>query len=122
MPKDFKLDEKGNFIRDGKGGWATTDTAETAVRLQQEMHYGKWWGAPGRGSRNTDPRNLTASDRLAAAIDEERRTLRVLELDGRIADVRVIGEQPQPGRIVLRSTFRDVSTGETLRPERKIGR
>ena len=122
MPKDVKLDANGNLVRDGKDGFALVNTAETAVWLQHTIRYGKWWGAPHRGSQNTDPRNLTAGDKVAAAIDEERRTLRVLEQDGRITDVRVIGEQPQPGRVVTRATFRDVSTGETLRAKRNAGR
>lgn len=123
MPKDFKIDPvTGDFVRDGKGGWVLVETAETAVQLQLATRYRSWWRDPEKGSQLGDPRLLVGSNKVQAAQAEAQRALRVLERAGRIAQVQVIAEQPQPSRVVVQATFRDTSTGQQIKtPKRPLG-
>lgn len=114
MPKSFRINPlTGDFVRDGRGGWVLTDTAETAVQLQLVHHYRAWWGAPERGSRLHDPRVFTGN-KLQAVKAEAERAMRVLEQAGRIANVEMVVEQPQQGRIVIEIKARDTATGKAI--------
>jgi phage gp46-like protein len=121
MPKDFKIDPAtGDFVRDGKGGWMLVETAETAVQLQLATPYRSWWRDPEKGSQLGDIRLLVGGNKEQAAEAEAQRALRVLERAGRIANVQVIAEQPQPGRVAVQATFRDTSTGQQIKAP-KVG-
>jgi phage gp46-like protein len=120
MPKDFKIDPAiGDFVRDGEGGWVLVETAETAVQLQLATRYKSWWRDPEKGSQLGDIRLLAGSNKVQAAQAEAQRALRVLEQAGRIAQVQVIAEQSQPGRIAVQATFRDTSTGQQVKTKKQ---
>jgi phage gp46-like protein len=115
MPKSFRINPlTGDFVRDERGGWVLTDTAETAVQLQLVHHYRAWWGAPERGSRLQDPRSFTGANKVQAVKTEAERAMRVLEQAGRIANVEVVAEQTQPGRIAVEINARDTATGKAI--------
>ena len=46
--------------------------------------------------------------------------MRVLEQVGRIANVEVVAEEPQPGRIVIEIKARDTATGKAIAVKHRI--
>lgn len=121
MPTDVKFDpETHDLISDGKGSFVMTETAETMVMHQIICHYNEWWGDETLGSELWNLNNFQA-DPEASVPDEMKRALGVIVARGRISNLQVIAEVPQPGRVVAASTFRDVSTGQVATTYAKAG-
>lgn len=114
MPWDFKIDPiTRDFVRDGRGGWEHTETADTAVLHQLEIHYGTWWGDDAIGSRLHD-RALFASDPGPGVAAETTRALGLLVDEQLIGDVQVTAKEVKAGRVDGRTSYRLVETGQLV--------
>jgi hypothetical protein len=104
-----------DLVRDGAGGWQRTETGETAVRNQVEIHYNRWPYDPAIGSLLFDrSRFASAPGPLVAA--ELRRALGLLATEQVIADVAATATESsaKPGRVDARTTYRLVETGQAV--------
>lgn len=111
----------GDRIKDGRGGYVKTNTAEGLVRNQLLAHYQQAWQDPELGSRLHDRQRFQA----AAAVmieDETRRALERVVQAGRIAalDVKVVA--PKAGRVDGLTKFVDVSSGTVVSSKIPVGR
>ena len=121
MPYDLKFDPiTKDLIRDGKGSYVRTATAETMVMHQVLCHYGKSWHDELLGSRLYDLKFLQDRPEITGP-DEAKRALGVLAKRGRISNVEAIGEVPQVGRVNIATKFRDTSTGAIVAGATKVG-
>jgi hypothetical protein len=100
-----------DLVRDGAGGWLQTDTGDTAVLNQLEVHFGRWWGDPGVGSLLFD-RARFVSDPAVLVGAETRRALGLLVAEQYLADVDVQTRETQAGRVDGRTSYRVVETGQ----------
>lgn len=113
MPRDFKHDPiTGDLLRDGKGGFVYTTTAETSVRNQLLAHFGECWHDPELGSKLHDREALQANPAQLAKAEAER-ALGRLEDAGRITNVEVRAEE-SPGRVTVATRFADASTNQLV--------
>lgn len=116
MPgEDLLLDESGDYVDDGAGGFEMTTTAISAVRHQMLDRLGEWIGdtAAGRTHRGIAGRNNTQAEVIAEA-DSMRKALEELERDGLITDIRIETDLDARGRWGLLITCRDAGTGEAI--------
>ena len=121
MPLDRKFDPvTQDFIRDGRGGFEKTATAETSVMNQLLAHRGECWHDPELGSDLHDLEALQP-DPAVLAEQEARRALERLERSGRIANVEAVGTEPAPGRVDVQTKFRDTSTSQVVASHVKSG-
>lgn len=109
--REIKIDPTTNdLVRDGKGGYVYTESADTAVLHQLAIHFGADWLAPDDGSRIHDLQYFTgdSAERIKAEIE---RALGVLEARGRIGNIEVTAEQEAGGAVVATTRYRDTRTG-----------
>jgi hypothetical protein len=113
MPFDRKFDPiTGDMIRDGRGGFERTTTAETSVLNQLLARRGQFWGDPELGTEGLDAIDPTkpgqdAAQKMQVGLE------RLVQL-GRIADVVVTGSEPAVGRVRVDTRFRDTSTNQLV--------
>jgi phage gp46-like protein len=115
MALDLKFDPVTHDLIDGPGGtFEETDRADTAVYLQLTSHFREWWGDVDAGSLLHDLRRFQ-SDPAVLMRDEAMRALGLLEtVGGLIADVDVIVEEGQHGRLNVATRFRDIATSTLM--------
>lgn len=113
--RDRKLDPiTGDYIPDGRGGWQTTRTIQTAVHHQIHGERGRWAGDKDAGSEiHLLPKKNTESTMQRGA-DVIREALAVFEADGRATDVQVAVDRDQRGRQAFRASIRDTQSGEVV--------
>jgi hypothetical protein len=114
MPWSYARDPiTGDYIKDGKGGFVKTFTAENLVRNQTKAHFAACWHDPDLGSRLYDLEPFkTSPGPLVEA--ELRRTLARVEATGRIANVTARAQQTRAGRVDAVTSFVDTSTGQLV--------
>lgn len=112
---DQEIDqETRDYIDTDDGAWSETEDSRTAVMLQLEIEYGKWWVDPDAGSRiaemllSGDP---TDAETLAV---EVRRALGVLVGEGIIADLVVEVASEEWGFVELHLSYTDRASGSTV--------
>lgn len=114
MPWAWKRDPlTGDLIPDGKGGYVKTETAEVIVQNELLVHLETNWAAPRRGSLLHDLDRFKANPEVLVA-EEARRALANVEEQGRISNIEVRAEVPNPGRINVATRCRDTSTSQTI--------
>jgi phage gp46-like protein len=102
-----------DYVPDGKGGWATTETVQTAMYHQITGELDRWWGDPDAGSQLfTFRRAKLTKAALGRAANTLEVSLKALEDEGRIDQKRVTVEQDQVQRLVIASSAHDVQFGE----------
>lgn len=114
MAWDLKIDPiTQDFVRDGAGGWETTEHGDTAVLHQLVCHYDAWWGDQQLGSRLHD-RDLFTTAPAALVVAEVERALGVLIKDALIADLEVTAAEVGAGRVDVRTIYRLVASGQDV--------
>lgn len=114
MPFDRKFDPvTQDFVRDGRGGYERTATAETSVLNQLLAHRGECWHDPELGSDLHDLEALQA-DPAALAGASARTALERLERLGRITAIEVEASEPAVGRVRVDTKCRDTSTSQVV--------
>lgn len=102
-----------DLIDDGAGGWTRTETGDTAVLNQLEVHFASWWGDAAIGSLLYDRgRFATAPGPLVTA--ETQRALGLLVAEEFLADLNVQVSETRTGRVDGRTSYRLVATGELV--------
>lgn len=121
MPFDRKFDPvTQDLVRDGKGGWQRTTTAETSVQNQLLAHEGECWQDPELGSQLHDLEGMQ-QDPAAIAKLRARKPLERLQRLGRIDAIQVDAIEPSPGRVEVHTRFRDTSTNQVVDTHVKSG-
>lgn len=122
MPFDRKFDpETQDFVRDGKGAFVRTETAETSMFNQMVAKRGAWWGDDQLGTLEDGLRGLQGGDPARDAEQAFKLGLSRLEQMGRIADVTVVAIEDAPGRLLVQTDCRDTSTGLPVTARVKSG-
>lgn len=113
MPWSWKRDPvTGDLVKDGKGGFVKTFTAENLVRNQLVAHRDRCWQDAELGSRLHElERFITDPDGLAS--DDARLALERIQAAGRISNIEVTAEE-KPGRVIVATRFRDTSTNQVV--------
>ena len=105
-----------DYVDTTDGAWLETAASRAAVMMQLEIRYNEWHVDPDAGSRI--PAMLESGDPVTAqeVVDETRRALQVLVVDGVISDLSVEeGELDQDtGRFEVLLTYTDVVTGHAV--------
>lgn len=102
-----------DLIDDGFGAFELVTSAATAVLHQLLCHRDEWWGDPELGSHlHQLDRFIQDPGPLIAA--ECERALGVLVRAGRLADVRADAEESAPGRVSIRTSYRDTRSGQPV--------
>jgi phage gp46-like protein len=114
--RDRKLDPgTGDYVADGRGGYETTTTAETALYHQIQGELGRWWGDAAAGSRLYELDRAKSHARITrtALEDRLREALAPLFEAGRITEVSVQASRDRD-RASFEVTCRDGQRGELL--------
>lgn len=102
-----------DLVDDGAGGFELVTSAATAVLHQLLCHRDEWWGDPDLGSHlHQLDRFIQSPGPLIAA--ETERALGVLVTAGRLANVRAEAEESAPGRVSVRTSYRDTRSGQPV--------
>lgn len=121
MAFDRKFDPiTQDFVRDGKGGFVRTETAETSMFNMMVAKRGKWWGDPELGTLEDGLRELQGNP-VPDSEQAFKRGLGRLEQMGRITDITVKATEDAPGRIFVQTDCRDTSTGLPVTARVKSG-
>lgn len=109
------LDDSGDLVDDGAGGFTFTTTAQPSVRHQVLDRLGEWIGDPTAGR---EIRGIRGRQNTEEELDNEADTvlvaLKVLEDEGLIVDSRVEVDRDARGRFGLKVTSRDVQSGGAI--------
>lgn len=114
---DQELDPAtGDYVDTSDGAWSETASSRTAVMLQLEIRYSEWWIDPEAGSRI--PAMLEADEPAEPEeiLDEAKRALQMLVVDGIIADLSVeLGTVDRGGGFMeLLISYTDMSSGHVV--------
>lgn len=113
MPWSWKRDPvTGDLVKDGKGGFVKTFTAEGLARNQLLAHRDACWHDPELGSHLHDLERFIA-DPDGLASDDARLSLERVVAAGRIDNVQVVAEE-SVGRVTVATRFRDTSTNQVV--------
>lgn len=102
-----------DLVDDGVGGFEVVTSAATAVMHQMLCHFDEWWGDAEMGSRLHRLELFIAAPGDLIA-DECLRALRVLEAAGRITDLTAEATETAPGRVDVRTSYRDMRSGQPV--------
>lgn len=122
MSKSLKYDPlTRDLIKNGKGWFEKTSSAETTVMHQVLVHADGAWHDPQLGSFLHDLKRFQGRPQVSAPA-ELRRALNVLAARGRISNIEVTAEKSKPGRVFVISKCRDTSTGQIVSLKVPAGR
>ena len=112
---DLVLDDSGDYVDDGAGGFQVTPTAASAVRHQGLDRLGEWVGdvTAGREQAGIAGRQDTEAE-LDAEANSWQIALELLEIEGLITDIQIETDRDVQGRFGLKITSRDTSSGGTI--------
>lgn len=121
MPWAYARDPKtGDLIKDGRGGYVKTRTAENLVRNQLLARYGEVWQDPELGSRLHDREAFRANPQVLIP-EEARRTLERVVRAGRITELEVTATAQRTGRVDVTTRFADTTSGHPVALKVPIG-
>lgn len=115
----FKIDAvTGDFVPSADGWYEEDTTATSAVHCQLTHHRDAWPAAPDDGSLLHLAHELGDGPDGQEFVDlETRRALAVLVDDGLIESALVTVARTDIGRLFVRTSYRDLSTGERVDDE-----
>ena len=102
-----------DLIRDDAGGWARTETGDTAVLNQLRVHFGECWSDDGIGSLLHDRARFAAAPGPAIAA-EARRAMGLLVDAQYLDEVSVQAQETRAGHVDGRTSYRLVETGQLV--------
>lgn len=103
-----------DYVDNGRGGFETTRTLETAVYHQLQGHLNKWVGDPAAGCAAFGVVRKGARSVLHQLQDVYTAALLPFVKSGRGADLVVAIDRTQTGALAIRSSMRDIQGRGTL--------
>lgn len=112
---DQEIDQQTHdYIDTDDGAWSETQDSRTAVMMQLEIEYGRWWVDPDAGSRiKALLTSEVPADAQSLAV-ETKRALGVLVAEGIISDLTVTILNEEYGLVELGLTYSDRASGQTV--------
>lgn len=103
-----------DYVDDGRGGFAEDRSSMPLVLHQLHERLGQWWGDPDAGSELHRLHQLGDSEQGRAELGNiTQRALRPLAELGVISSLEVVVGRDELGRVLVRTSWQDLSTGET---------
>jgi hypothetical protein len=109
---DLVLD-LGDFVDAPDGTWLESDDSRTAVIIQLESFYNKWWGDSSSGSFL---REILSADiqTVSQVRDECLRALQVMVAEGVISNLSISTEEDDLGRAAFILDYTDRASGRPV--------
>lgn len=105
--------DRGDFVDAADGTWLESDDSRTAVLIQLESFYNRWWGDPSSGSFLREI--LTGDIQTVSQVrDECLRALQVMVTEGVISNLSVSTESDDRGRAAFIIDYTDRASGRPI--------
>lgn len=103
----------GDFVDAPDGTWLESDDSRTAVVMQLESFYNKWWGDPPSGS---SLRQILSDDiqTVSQVRDECLRALQPMVTEGVISNLSITTESDDRGRAAFILDYTDRASGRPV--------